>query len=192
MRLVFFFFFSSRRRHTRFKCDWSSDVCSSDLKASLDEHSSWLLLQEGTIPRQLVELAFWFFTSSSLTTCFTLGTEATSFSTCSRLVCEGTSPVRVTTPFFTSYLTFFFRRCLTSVASKFFSMALSRSESTALASLSFPGGRTAISSATTRLGALDLAMASACCLSVSVGTLPLRVTTPLSRSSLTLTSLNPA
>src|SRR5688572_31247714 len=28
----FFFFFSSRRRHTRFDCDWSSDVCSSDLK----------------------------------------------------------------------------------------------------------------------------------------------------------------
>src|SRR5260370_32766466 len=24
-------FISSRRRHTRFKCDWSSDVCSSDL-----------------------------------------------------------------------------------------------------------------------------------------------------------------
>src|SRR5260370_29047270 len=29
--VVWFFFFSSRRRHTRFKCDWSSDVCSSDL-----------------------------------------------------------------------------------------------------------------------------------------------------------------
>src|SRR4051812_50038036 len=29
--LVFFFFFSSRRRHTRLTCDWSSDVCSSDL-----------------------------------------------------------------------------------------------------------------------------------------------------------------
>src|SRR2546430_12552108 len=29
------FFFSSRRRHTRFDCDWSSDVCSSDLKAIL-------------------------------------------------------------------------------------------------------------------------------------------------------------
>ena len=30
--LVFFcFFFSSRRRHTRSLCDWSSDVCSSDL-----------------------------------------------------------------------------------------------------------------------------------------------------------------
>src|SRR2546430_13253170 len=28
---VFFFFFSSRRRHTIFDCDWSSDVCSSDL-----------------------------------------------------------------------------------------------------------------------------------------------------------------
>src|SRR5689334_24162997 len=24
-------FFSSRRRHTRWNCDWSSDVCSSDL-----------------------------------------------------------------------------------------------------------------------------------------------------------------
>src|SRR5438034_883332 len=29
-----FFFFSSRRRHTRSLCDWSSDVCSSDLAAS--------------------------------------------------------------------------------------------------------------------------------------------------------------
>src|SRR5688572_11516382 len=29
--MVGFFFFSSRRRHTRFDCDWSSDVCSSDL-----------------------------------------------------------------------------------------------------------------------------------------------------------------
>src|SRR2546427_8236252 len=28
------FFFSSRRRHTRFDCDWSSDVCSSDLKTT--------------------------------------------------------------------------------------------------------------------------------------------------------------
>src|SRR5438034_9886887 len=31
--LRFFFFFSSRRRHTRSLCDWSSDVCSSDLDA---------------------------------------------------------------------------------------------------------------------------------------------------------------
>src|SRR5688572_31597054 len=30
--VLFIFFFSSRRRHTRFDCDWSSDVCSSDLR----------------------------------------------------------------------------------------------------------------------------------------------------------------
>src|SRR2546430_3344869 len=33
----FFFFFSSRRRHTRFDCDWSSDVCSSDLLRGEEE-----------------------------------------------------------------------------------------------------------------------------------------------------------
>src|SRR5215208_1707489 len=30
------FFFSSRRRHTRWPRDWSSDVCSSDLRLGLD------------------------------------------------------------------------------------------------------------------------------------------------------------
>src|SRR3989475_61314 len=46
-----FFFFSSRRRHTRFDCDWSSDVCSSDLLADRWEPARqlvrahvWLLL----------------------------------------------------------------------------------------------------------------------------------------------------
>src|SRR2546422_1694632 len=34
-----FFFFSSRRRHTRCSRDWSSDVCSSDLSASLHKIS---------------------------------------------------------------------------------------------------------------------------------------------------------
>src|SRR2546427_6415301 len=33
--IFYFFFFSSRRRHTRFDCDWSSDVCSSDLDKAL-------------------------------------------------------------------------------------------------------------------------------------------------------------
>src|SRR2546430_12756559 len=33
----FSLFFSSRRRHTRFDCDWSSDVCSSDLAVVLQE-----------------------------------------------------------------------------------------------------------------------------------------------------------
>src|SRR6266568_1690037 len=36
MVVVFlFFFFSSRRRHTRWNCDWSSDVCSSDLAVQM-------------------------------------------------------------------------------------------------------------------------------------------------------------
>src|SRR5690625_3141207 len=32
MRMAVVFFFSSRRRHTRWPRDWSSDVCSSDLR----------------------------------------------------------------------------------------------------------------------------------------------------------------
>src|SRR5690242_21943346 len=32
-------FFSSRRRHTRLTCDWSSDVCSSDLVADSPDSS---------------------------------------------------------------------------------------------------------------------------------------------------------
>src|SRR5688572_33490669 len=39
-----FFFFSSRRRHTIFDCDWSSDVCSSDLDATIAPVRSQLLL----------------------------------------------------------------------------------------------------------------------------------------------------
>src|SRR5260370_1552691 len=35
-----YFFFSSRRRHTSFKCDWSSDVCSSDLHLVIDCHTT--------------------------------------------------------------------------------------------------------------------------------------------------------
>src|SRR6476661_1695988 len=44
--MIFFFFFSSRRRHTRFKCDWSSDVCSSDLGANL--HRNWVMIPHVT------------------------------------------------------------------------------------------------------------------------------------------------
>src|SRR5699024_11854289 len=32
--ICYLFFFSSRRRHTRSKRDWSSDVCSSDLRGT--------------------------------------------------------------------------------------------------------------------------------------------------------------
>src|SRR5260221_1769164 len=35
--LKLIFFLSSRRRHTRSLCDWSSDVCSSDLWRAFDE-----------------------------------------------------------------------------------------------------------------------------------------------------------
>src|SRR5215204_7820325 len=49
----FFFFFSSRRRHTRSLCDWSSDVCSSDLPARLRRPAGrrgWLRSRGGTWP----------------------------------------------------------------------------------------------------------------------------------------------
>src|SRR6266568_6800389 len=51
---MFFFFFSSRRRHTRWNCDWSSDVCSSDLWPAGSPQSPRPLrvgvLLEGTSP----------------------------------------------------------------------------------------------------------------------------------------------
>src|SRR5262245_63048181 len=41
--LHYFFFFSSRRRHTRCLSDWSSDVCSSDLrKSEMGRRTLWL------------------------------------------------------------------------------------------------------------------------------------------------------
>src|SRR3989454_5194292 len=38
-----FFFFSSRRRHTRLQGDWSSDVCSSDLRHTYRTRWPWAL-----------------------------------------------------------------------------------------------------------------------------------------------------
>src|SRR2546426_9101971 len=37
---ILFFFFSSRRRHTRLQGDWSSDVCSSDLRGPPSRYCS--------------------------------------------------------------------------------------------------------------------------------------------------------
>src|SRR5205085_5594892 len=45
----FFFFFSSRRRHTRFDCDWSSDVCSSDLCRAWLEQKRFGLTMLGVV-----------------------------------------------------------------------------------------------------------------------------------------------
>src|SRR5205085_6608722 len=54
------FFFSSRRRHTRFDCDWSSDVCSSDLipSAEVSERLApalGMLVSASTLLRRLRE-----------------------------------------------------------------------------------------------------------------------------------------
>src|SRR2546430_5761447 len=53
-----FFFFSSRRRHTRFDCDWSSDVCSSDLITIFGTSAKYLsaLQKSGFVPAQAVDL----------------------------------------------------------------------------------------------------------------------------------------
>src|SRR2546430_12928894 len=67
--VCYFFFFSSRRRHTRFDCDWSSDVCSSDLggggglehATQLDrlfeeDESRFVQLPAAQLPHQCVDL----------------------------------------------------------------------------------------------------------------------------------------
>src|SRR5256886_12913797 len=51
---VFFFFFSSRRRHTRFDCDWSSEVCSSDLCWKAIRGCNWAVKGRG--PNVVFEL----------------------------------------------------------------------------------------------------------------------------------------
>src|SRR5207237_7449271 len=48
------FFISSRRRHTRFKCDWSSDVCSSDLSNDFVESYEPGKSIKVTIPGKIV------------------------------------------------------------------------------------------------------------------------------------------
>src|SRR5690242_6128821 len=51
-----FFFFSSRRRHTRLTCDWSSDVCSSDLFAPVCGSDFWRVIV--TSPEVMIFLFF--------------------------------------------------------------------------------------------------------------------------------------
>src|SRR5260221_5750187 len=50
------FFFSSRRRHTRSLCDWSSDVCSSDLTdcSAIRARPDQLQLEPVVIPFEIV------------------------------------------------------------------------------------------------------------------------------------------
>src|SRR2546430_10165134 len=56
------FFFSSRRRHTRFDCDWSSDVCSSDLDVRSVTKSvvcalTGIALRDGVLPGTATSVA---------------------------------------------------------------------------------------------------------------------------------------
>src|SRR5689334_6773875 len=62
------FFFSSRRRHTRWNCDWSSDVCSSDLLekaggragADINGTTSWDRTNYfEQVPSNQLDLALW-------------------------------------------------------------------------------------------------------------------------------------
>src|SRR2546427_6986492 len=63
------FFFSSRRRHTRFDCDWSSDVCSSDLSCAV-----WAIVSRRS------------FSSRTSNRCATGSTASFAFPTTPRLV----------------------------------------------------------------------------------------------------------
>src|SRR5215469_6816299 len=58
--MLFFFFFSSRRRHTRSLRDWSSDVCSSDLRLmlGLERPDSGAVIYNGTSLRREVQVVF--------------------------------------------------------------------------------------------------------------------------------------
>src|SRR5690242_21291205 len=54
---VFIFFFSSRRRHTRLTCDWSSDVCSSDLTPFEQDRTLLTIAAGGQQERKVLRVA---------------------------------------------------------------------------------------------------------------------------------------
>src|SRR5690242_21012354 len=56
--IFFFFFFSSRRRHTRLTCDWSSDVCSSDLDRNRRQAESWIAAKLAEAVAQILNQRF--------------------------------------------------------------------------------------------------------------------------------------
>src|SRR6267154_3314585 len=64
------FFFSSRRRHTRWTCDWSSDVCSSDLLAlmgSVARADDLVVYGAGSLREAIGQIAMEFGHSHGLT-----------------------------------------------------------------------------------------------------------------------------
>src|SRR5437016_11386496 len=56
---ILYFFFSSRRRHTRLVSDWSSDVCSSDLEASLQQAKRRFIYQELLVLQLALAIRKW-------------------------------------------------------------------------------------------------------------------------------------
>src|SRR2546430_13474897 len=64
-----FFFFSSRRRHTRFDCDWSSDVCSSDLMANTFLHAQGVGVGKSLAEKDLAATALRIMQKASATNC---------------------------------------------------------------------------------------------------------------------------
>src|SRR2546421_5309526 len=52
-----YFFFSSRRRHTRCDRDWSSDVCSSDLRLSASLAAAAATYENAKLTREVAEIA---------------------------------------------------------------------------------------------------------------------------------------
>src|SRR6266480_3409247 len=76
--VLFYFFFSSRRRHTRLTCDWSSDVCSSDL--------------ELVIWRERFQAEYFDFRGKSLFTRF----DCCEFVKCTLLIDDGTEQLAFT------------------------------------------------------------------------------------------------
>src|SRR5256884_2370379 len=61
--VMLFFFFSSRRRHTRCSRDWSSDVCSSDLRSRFERYLEMLLEHH---VEALIVVANWLFVDIQL------------------------------------------------------------------------------------------------------------------------------
>src|SRR5437588_6704649 len=59
LSFFYLFFFSSRRRHTRSLCDWSSDVCSSDLVFIDWRHIGELLSAGSEVYSELKNIVVW-------------------------------------------------------------------------------------------------------------------------------------
>src|SRR2546430_12328713 len=95
------FFFSSRRRHTRFDCDWSSDVCSSDLlspthaptgsiESSRDETAILVRLPASRAVARISTICCWISGTSSLKRALTKRSEehTSELQSQSNLVCR--------------------------------------------------------------------------------------------------------